>query len=103
MTHAVPHDPQVPLPLRLGQLPALASLSAPDLARVAAACTVGGVPAGATLVHEGAPDRGVYFVLAGTARLERQGEEHGTVGTGDHFGELGLLTLRNRSSTVVAV
>lgn len=103
MTHAVPPEPRLSLTERLSRIPALAALAGEDLSRIAAACALVDVPAGAIIVHEGAPDRGVYFVLAGTARLERQGDDLGTVGVGDHVGELGLLTLRNRSSTVVAV
>lgn len=102
MTHVIPDEPTLPLAARLAAIPALASLAPAELARVAAVCTVVDVPAGAIVVHEGAPNRSAYFVLGGTARLERLGEELGAIGTGDHLGELGLLTLRDRSTTVVA-
>jgi len=102
MTHLSPDEPSPPLAARLAAIPALSSLPPADLARVAAACTVVDIPTGAVVAHEGAPNRSAYFVLAGTARLERLGEEVGAVGPGDHLGELGLLTLRDRSTTAVA-
>ncbi|MBN2192318.1 MAG: cyclic nucleotide-binding domain-containing protein [Polyangiaceae bacterium] len=95
-------SPPAELSTRLGRIPALASLSGEDLARIAARCAIIEVPTGATIAHEGAPDRSAFLILAGTARLERQGEEIGTLGEGDHLGELSLLALRDRSSTVVA-
>lgn len=45
----------------------------------------------------------MYFVMSGTARLHRGGMEVKTLGRGSHFGELGLLALRPRAGTIVAI
>lgn len=57
---------------------------------------------GARLVQQGDESGPMFFVVAGEARLERHGIAIGTVGPGDVFGELGLLTSRPRAATVVA-
>jgi uridine kinase len=60
------------------------------------------VAAGAEVVREG--DRGgdMFVVLAGEARVARNGLALRALGAGGHFGALGLLTGRPRSVTVTA-
>ncbi len=68
-------------------------LAVADLVRVAD---------GATVVREGEKSGEMYFVLAGEARLQRNGLELKTLGPGGHFGALGLLTSQPRTVTVTA-
>jgi len=58
------------------------------------------VPAGAVFLREGDESQDMYFVLAGEARLRRHQLSLKTLGPGDHFGALGLLTSLPRSTSV---
>lgn len=60
------------------------------------------VPAGTVLLREGDPSRDMYFVLEGEARLRRHELALKTIGPGDHFGALALLTGEPRSASVTA-
>jgi CRP-like cAMP-binding protein len=58
------------------------------------------VPAGKTIVREGAPGDAFFVLLEGDAAIEVGGEQVSTVGPGTHFGELALLTAGPRNATV---
>ncbi len=62
---------------------------------------------GETLIEEGDPANGVYFVISGRLRayVKKDGERHeiGEIGRGETVGEMGVLTGEPRSATVVAV
>ena len=60
------------------------------------------LPAGTAIVREGERTAEMFFVVAGSARIRRDDLDVGTVGPGDHFGELGLLASLPRSASVVA-
>ena len=57
---------------------------------------------GDVLMREGGRGSEVLFISSGTARLERDGHGHASVGRGDVVGELALLTGDRRSATIVA-
>lgn len=57
---------------------------------------------GAIVVREGGSDRDLYLVLAGRARILRQGLDAGLLHPGDHFGELALAVGQPRAATIVA-
>ena len=46
------------------------------------------VAPGEVVVREGDHDRAMYFVVSGTGRMLRVGLDLGTIGPGEHFGEL---------------
>lgn len=60
---------------------------------------------GDAILREGEYSDGVYFLSRGTVEvLSEQGKRtHGTLGSGDHFGELSLLLNEPRTGTVRAV
>lgn len=63
---------------------------------------------GETLMHEGDPADGVYFVISGRLRAfvtSEEGERRaiGEIGRGETVGEMGILTGEPRTATVVAV
>lgn len=56
-----------------------------------------------TLIRQGEEALSMDFLLAGEVRLYRQGIDLGIVKAGNHFGELGLLTGKVRSASIVAL
>lgn len=62
---------------------------------------------GKTLIHEGDPASGVYFVISGRLRAYVRQDDSlvpiGEIGRGETVGEMGILTGEPRSATVVAV
>jgi hypothetical protein len=61
------------------------------------------LPAGATLVRQGAPGTDIYLVLDGVIRVERDGERLAEYGPGALLGERAHLEDGTRTSTLVAV
>jgi CRP-like cAMP-binding protein len=60
------------------------------------------VPAGQTLFSEGEIAREFFVLLEGAARVERGAETLRTLGPGDFFGEISLVTRSRRTATVTA-
>ena len=54
------------------------------------------------IVREGSNGTALYIVLRGEGRVERGGEQLGTVGAGDFFGELALIEEHPRSASIIA-
>ena len=59
------------------------------------------VPAGQTLVSEGDIARDFYVLLEGEARVEQGGSAVATLGPGDFFGEIALVTRTRRTASVL--
>jgi len=57
---------------------------------------------GEVIVPEGEEGLGFYFITEGRVRVLRNGEEIGTLGAGDFFGEVSLLEGTVRNATVIA-
>jgi CRP-like cAMP-binding protein len=86
----------------LARVPLFARCSKRELRRVASEAHVEQIEPGERLVSQGAPSPHLYVILAGTATVEREGEEIGDVTAGDIVGELGLLFDGPRNADVVA-
>jgi len=54
------------------------------------------------VMRQGDKARAMYFVGAGRLRLRRNSMDLGAIGAGEHVGELGLLTGRDRAASVQA-
>jgi CRP-like cAMP-binding protein len=57
---------------------------------------------GQALAVEGEKGVGFFVIQSGTARVSVGGEDRRTLGPGDYFGEIALITQANRSATVTA-
>jgi CRP-like cAMP-binding protein len=74
-----------------------------ELRAVAKAAKVSEVKQGTQIITEGDDGNTMYVVLVGTARVSRGGRKLSTVGPGDTFGELALLSKGPRTASVVAL
>jgi CRP-like cAMP-binding protein len=62
------------------------------------------VPAGQTLISQGAEDSDLYFILAGAFDVEVNGRRVAGRGAGDHVGEMAAVQpAQRRSATVTAL
>ena len=86
----------------LGASRLLSGLSPGEVARVLAHAEHLAVASGTVLLREGDQSHDMYFVLEGEVRLRRHQLALKTLGPGDHFGALALLTGRPRSTSVTA-
>jgi CRP-like cAMP-binding protein len=87
----------------LKQVPLFSGLSRRQLARLARQCQERVVKPGATVVREGkAGGVGFFIVSEGEAIVTVGDRRVATLGPGDHFGELALISKRERNATVTA-
>jgi HEAT repeat protein len=92
--------------LFLHRVPLFSQLSPEDLQRIAAAATERFYPTGEALVTEGEPGDELIVIAEGRVRVvQGSGEAARPIRwyeTGDHIGELAVLTARPRVATVIA-
>jgi CRP/FNR family cyclic AMP-dependent transcriptional regulator len=86
----------------LKKVPLFAGLDDRELGEVAASMQERRVSAGETILEQGAAGAGFFVVEEGEAEVTVDGEPRGTVGPGDYFGEIALLTGSDRTATVTA-
>ena len=87
---------------RLRTLPLFGDLSNHDRHRIARWADDVDLPAGKTLVTQGAFAHEFMVIESGTAEVTVNGEHVADLGPGDFFGEMALLEHQRRSATVTA-
>ena len=85
----------------LRRMPLFTQFSTRELNEVAAVADEVEVPEGRALTKQGRPGREFFVLADGQADVVRDGRRVFTLGRGDFFGEIALLTKRPRTATVV--
>ena len=87
----------------LGRSPLFGGLNKLQLRKLAGGFKELGFTPGRDVVREGHVDGVGFFVIAeGTAAVSVGGETVATIGPGDYFGELAMITRQPRTATVTA-
>ncbi len=86
----------------LKQVPMFADLSPQELRAVGSVTTGINLPAGRTVLTEGAHANEMVIVVDGELEVVRNGDVIAEIGPGGFAGEMALLTQSNRNATVVA-
>ncbi len=86
----------------LAEHPLFAACSKKDLKLIASKATPLDIPAGRTIIEEGATGKEFFVIDEGSAIVKRNGRKVATLGAGQSFGELSLLDGGPRNATVVA-
>ncbi len=86
----------------LANLPGYSDVSRAERTRFESLSTVLAIPAGGTLMQEGAFGNEAMLVLEGDLAIERDGEAIAMVGPGTVVGEQALLLNEPRNATVTA-
>ena len=89
-------------PDRLKTIPLFSSLSEKALDTVSVFASETSVSAGKRLVHEGDYSYDLIVIETGTADVIKGGEVIGSLGPGDVFGEIGMLSGGRRTADVIA-
>jgi CRP-like cAMP-binding protein len=89
-------------PDRLKTIPLFSSLSEKALDTVSVFSSETLVSAGKRLVHEGDYSYELIVIVTGTADVIKSGEVIGSLGPGDVFGEMGMLSGGKRTADVIA-
>jgi CRP-like cAMP-binding protein len=87
---------------RLKTIPLFSSLSEKALDTLSVFSSETSVSAGKRLVHEGDYSYDLIVIESGTADVIKGGEVIGSLGPGDVFGEIGMLSGGKRTADVVA-
>jgi CRP-like cAMP-binding protein len=88
----------------LKRVPLFSSLNERQLRQLAKNFRERRVPAGALLAKQGEMSGVAFFVIAeGEAAVIIDGTRVGTMGPGEHFGELAMISERERTATVEAL
>jgi len=86
----------------LEQVPIFQGLDHRELERIAASMKQRTFRAGDAVTQEGTGGVGFFVIEDGQARVTIGGEERRTLGPGDYFGEVALLTDSPRTATITA-
>jgi len=86
----------------LKKVPLFAGLEKRELEQIAATMRERRFSEGDTVTEEGAGGAGFFIVESGEANVTVGGEQRGTLGPGDYFGEVALIDEGIRTATVVA-
>ena len=86
----------------LKRVPLFSDLDARELGQIADTLRERRFSAGDTVTQEGAGGAGFFVIESGEADVTVEGRGRGTIGAGDYFGEIALLTGSDRTATIVA-
>jgi CRP-like cAMP-binding protein len=86
----------------LKKVPLFADLDDRELTQIAESLRERRFSAGDTMTQEGAGGAGFFVIEEGEAEVTVEGQPRGTIGPGDYFGEIALLTGSDRTATIVA-
>jgi CRP-like cAMP-binding protein len=86
----------------LQRVPLFADLDRKELEDIASAMKQRTFSAGQSIAVEGESGVGFFVIEDGEAKVTVQGEERRTLGPGDYFGEIALITHGARTATVTA-
>jgi CRP-like cAMP-binding protein len=89
-------------PELLDGIPLFSGLSRQERAAIADSMKSRSLEAGETIAVEGEQGVGFFVIESGTARVTVGGETRRSLGPGDYFGEVALITRAARSATVTA-
>lgn len=87
---------------KLGEVPLFSACSRKDLQKIAKASDEVEVKAGRVLVDQGKTGHEFFLILDGTATVRANNRKVASLGTGDYFGELSLLSREPRDASVTA-
>jgi CRP-like cAMP-binding protein len=87
---------------KLAEVPLFSACSRKDLQRIAKASDEVEVKAGRTLVDQGKTGHEFFLILDGTATVRANNRKVASLGPGQYFGELSLLSREPRDASVVA-
>jgi CRP-like cAMP-binding protein len=85
----------------LRSVPLFSGCSQKELAQIATLADEIHVPAGSTLIEEGTRGREFFVLVDGTVDVRRKGRKLPSLGSGDFFGEIALVTDAPRTASVV--
>ena len=86
----------------LKKVPLFSGLDQRELEQIASTMRERRFSAGDTVTQEGAGGAGFFVVEDGVADVTVNGAQRGTIGPGDYFGEIALLTGSDRTATITA-
>ena len=86
----------------LKRVPLFSDLDDRELKQIADSMHERRFGAGDTVTQEGAGGAGFFVVENGQASVTVDGTPRGSIGPGDYFGEIALLTGSDRTATIVA-
>ena len=86
----------------LKKVPLFSGLDKRELEQIAATMRERRFAPGDTVTEEGAGGAGFFVVESGEAQVSVDGSPRGSIGSGDYFGEIALLTGSDRTATITA-
>jgi CRP/FNR family cyclic AMP-dependent transcriptional regulator len=93
------HQPSTKIDV-LNRVPLFGGVSKRGMKEIAKIADEIDLPAGKELIREGDPGRQFFVLLDGRAEVRRKGRKVNTLGAGDFFGEISLVTERPTTAAV---